>query len=63
MQLTGLLRARPAPGWLRLESRSRVVAGPWFDEDTTVVDAAGRLVCQARQLALAPLVVDGQPLR
>jgi len=62
VQLTGLLRARPAPGWLRLESRSMVVAGPWFDEDTTVVDAAGRLVCQARQLALAPLVVDG-PLR
>jgi acyl-coenzyme A thioesterase PaaI-like protein len=63
VQLTGLLRARPAPGWLRLESRSRTVAGPWFDEDTTVVDAAGRLVCQARQLALAPLVVDGHPLR
>jgi hypothetical protein len=63
VQLTGLLRARPAPGWLRLESRSRVVAGPWFDEDTTVVDASGRLVCQARQLALAPLVEDGRPPR
>jgi Thioesterase-like superfamily len=63
VQLTGLLRARPAPGWLRLESRSRVVAGPWFDEDTTVVDAAGRLVCQARQLALAPLVEDPRPPR
>lgn len=55
VQLTALLRARPAPGWLRVESRSRTVAGTWFDEDATVVDAAGRLICQARQLALAPL--------
>jgi hypothetical protein len=55
VQLTALLRARPAPGWLRLESRSTTVAGPWFDEDVVVVDSAGRLVCQARQLALAPL--------
>ncbi len=55
VQLTALLRARPAQGWLRLESRATVVAGTWFDEDVTVVDAAGRLICQARQLALAPL--------
>jgi len=55
VQLTALMRARPAPGWLRLESRSTVVAGTWFDEDVTVVDSAGRLVCQARQLALSPL--------
>lgn len=55
VQLTALLRARPAPGWLRLESRSATVAGTWFDEDVTVVDSAGRLVCQARQLALSPL--------
>ncbi len=55
VQLTALLRGRPAPGWLRIEARSAMVGGPWFDEDVTVVDAAGRLVCQARQLALAPL--------
>jgi Thioesterase-like superfamily len=55
VQLTALLRAHPAPGWLRIEARSRSVAGTWFDEDVTVVDAAGRLVAQARQLALAPL--------
>lgn len=54
VQLTALLRARPAPGWLRLESRTTAVAGGWFDEDVTVIDATGRLVCQARQLALAP---------
>ena len=30
------------------------VHGQWFDEDAVVVDSAGRLVCQARQLALTP---------
>jgi acyl-coenzyme A thioesterase PaaI-like protein len=55
VQLTALLRAHPAPGWLRMESRSTSVRGTWFDEDVTVVDSAGRLVCQARQIALAPL--------
>lgn len=55
VQLTALLRARPAPGWLRMESRASVVGGPWFDEDVSVIDSAGRLICQARQLALAPL--------
>jgi acyl-coenzyme A thioesterase PaaI-like protein len=55
VQLTALLRGFPAPGWLRIEARTTAVAGDWFDEDVTVVDAAGRLVCQARQLALSPL--------
>jgi acyl-Coa thioesterase superfamily protein len=55
VQLTARLRARPAPGWLRIEARSTAVAGGWFDADATVVDSAGRLVCQARQLALSPL--------
>lgn len=55
VQLTALLRARPAPGWLCLEARSTVVAGSWFDEEVTVLDEAGRLICQTRQLALAPL--------
>lgn len=56
VQLTALVRARPAPGWLRLDSVSRVVAGGWFDEDVTVIDSAGRLVVQARQLALSPAI-------
>jgi len=55
VQLTAFLRGHPAPGWLRIESRARAVVGTWFDEDVTVVDESGRLICQARQLALAPL--------
>ncbi|MFD2489551.1 thioesterase family protein [Amycolatopsis jiangsuensis] len=54
VQLTALLRTRPAPGWLRVFVESRSVHEPWFDSDATVVDAQGRLVAQVRQLALAP---------
>jgi acyl-coenzyme A thioesterase PaaI-like protein len=53
VQLTALLRSRPAPGWLRVQVDCKAVHGPWFDADATIVDAAGRLVCQARQLALS----------
>ncbi|MGI9063439.1 MAG: thioesterase family protein [Pseudonocardiaceae bacterium] len=54
VQLTALLRARPAPGWLGVSVVTRSVQGGWFDEDATVTDARGRIVCQARQLALVP---------
>ncbi|TNC28551.1 thioesterase family protein [Amycolatopsis alkalitolerans] len=54
IQLTALVRARPAAGWLRVQVDCRSVHEAWFDSDATVVDSAGRLVCQARQLALAP---------
>nr|WP_166462598.1 thioesterase family protein [Amycolatopsis acidicola] len=53
-QLTALLRTRPAPGWLRVQVDCRSVQESWFDSDATVIDSAGRLICQARQLALAP---------
>jgi acyl-coenzyme A thioesterase PaaI-like protein len=55
VQLTALLRARPVPGWLRIEVTCRAVHGQWFDEDATVIDSAGQLVCQTRQLALTPV--------
>jgi hypothetical protein len=54
VQLTALLRARPANGWLRLLVEAKAVHGRWFDEDALVVDSTGRLVCQARQLVLSP---------
>jgi Thioesterase-like superfamily len=53
VQLTALLRSRPAPGWLRIQVDCKAVHGPWFDADATVVDSTGRLICQARQLALS----------
>jgi acyl-coenzyme A thioesterase PaaI-like protein len=53
VQMTTLVRSRPAPGWLRVLVESRAVHGAWFDSDATVVDSTGRLVCQSRQLALS----------
>jgi acyl-CoA thioesterase len=53
VELTVLLRAVPAPGWLRVEARTHAVVGGWFDEEASVWDSAGRLVAQSRQLALA----------
>lgn len=54
VQVTALVRTRPAPGWLRVVVNSHSVHDSWFDADATVIDSQGRLVCQARQLALAP---------
>lgn len=54
VQLTAYLRTHPAPGWLRVQVASRSLQEPWFDSDATVIDSTGRIVCQARQLALAP---------
>lgn len=55
VQLTALMRARPAPGWLRVITSARQVGNGWFDEDCVIMDATGTLICQSRQLALAPL--------
>lgn len=54
LELTVHLRARPAPGWLRVRHATRNVAGGLFEEDAEVWDSAGRLVAQSRQLARAP---------
>lgn len=54
VQMTALVRSKPASGWLRVQVDCQLVQESWFDSDATVFDAAGRLVCQARQLALAP---------
>ena len=51
IELTVLVRAVPAPGWLRCMQRTRLLHGGWMDEECEVWDSAGRLVVQARQLA------------
>ena len=52
VELTCLLRAEPAAGWLAFEARATMLAGGWFDEECTVWDSTGLLVAQSRQLAL-----------
>lgn len=54
VQLTAFLRALPADGWLRVVCTCVEIGQDWFDEDHTVVDSAGRIVVQSRQLALTP---------
>ena len=51
LELTAHLRARPEPGTMVVQARTRHVSGGFLEEDALVVDAAGRLVCQSRQLA------------
>lgn len=56
VELTAHVRARPVPGWLRCEFRTRFVTGGFLEEDGLVWDESGRMVAQSRQLALIPQV-------
>lgn len=51
LELTVLLRGVPAPGWLRVMQRARLLRDGWLDEECEIWDSEGRLVAQARQLA------------
>lgn len=55
VELTVLMRGRPAHGWLLCDATTQLLSGGWFEETATVWDSTGRLVAQARQLALAGL--------
>ena len=54
IELTVQFRARPAPGWLRAEFRTRLVAGGLADEEGELWDDSGKLVALSRQLAAVP---------
>ncbi|MFD4294369.1 thioesterase family protein [Rhodococcus sp. NPDC058532] len=54
VQLTTYLRRRPAPGWLRVMASAQVIGEAWFEEDHLVLDSAGQVVVQSRQLAMVP---------
>jgi hypothetical protein len=54
IELTAHVRAKPAPGWLKVRHATRNLAGGMFEEDCEVWDEAGRLVAQSRQLARTP---------
>lgn len=53
LELTAHVRARPAPGWLRVRVSTRNLAGGLHEEDAEVWDSRDRLVAQSRQLARA----------
>lgn len=50
LEFTGHVRARPAPGWLRVQLTSRNVSAGLMEEDAVVWDSTGRFVAQSRQL-------------
>jgi Thioesterase-like superfamily len=50
-ELTGYVRARPAPGPLRVVQRAQLVGGGRVDEACFVWDSTGALVAQGTQLA------------
>ncbi|MGE0871122.1 MAG: thioesterase family protein [Kofleriaceae bacterium] len=54
IELTVQFRARPTPGWLRAQFRTRFVSGGVLDEDGELWDDAGQLVALSRQLAAVP---------
>lgn len=54
LELTAHVRAKPAPGWLKVVHATRNFAGGLLEEDAEVWDSTGRLVAQSRQLARAP---------
>ncbi|WP_235547630.1 MULTISPECIES: thioesterase family protein [unclassified Nocardioides] len=54
LELTAHVRAKPAPGWLKVRHATRNMAGGMFEEDCEVWDSTGRLVAQSRQLARQP---------
>lgn len=53
LELTAHVRARPAPGWLRVQLVNRTLTGGFLEEDAEVWDSKGRLVALSRQLARA----------
>ncbi|WP_329349336.1 thioesterase family protein [Streptomyces sp. NBC_01261] len=55
VELTVHVRARPAPGPLRVSITTRNLAGGFLEEDAEIWDSGDRLVAQSRQLARARL--------
>src|SRR5262249_11171075 len=54
IEMTGHVRARPVPGWLAFQFRSRFVFDDLLEEDGELWDGSGTLVAQSRQLAQVP---------
>lgn len=54
LELTAHVRARPAPGRIAAEVRTRFVTGGLLEVDGVYWDSTGTLVAQSRQLALVP---------
>ncbi len=54
LELTVHVRAIPAPGWLRLDYRTRFISHGRMEIDGVIWDERDQIVAQSRQLALVP---------
>jgi acyl-CoA thioesterase len=54
LELTVHVRARPAPGWLRVKFETRFAFGGTLETDGEIWDSTDTLVAQSRQLMLVP---------
>ena len=61
LSLTAYVRARPAPGPLRIRQVAHAIDDGRVDETCEVWDVSGRLVGQATQLAGIRLPIDAEP--
>ncbi len=50
VQMAAYVRAKPAPGWLRLTQSTRNYAGGFLEQDVEIWDSKERLALQARHL-------------
>jgi hypothetical protein len=51
IEMSAYVRAVPAPGPVRVVTRTRLIDPPWVDQTCEVRDGTGRVVAQATQLA------------
>lgn len=54
LELTVHIRAVPAPGWLRVDTRTRCISHGRLEVDGLIWDSADQLVAMSRQLMLVP---------
>lgn len=54
VELTVHVRGLPAPGWLRMDFRTRFISHQRLEVDGLIWNEAGQLVAQSRQIALIP---------
>ncbi|GMA40509.1 thioesterase family protein [Mobilicoccus caccae] len=59
LEFSGHVRGRPAPGRLRMQTRSHTLTGGLLEEDAWIWDSTGRLVAQSRQLCSVRIPESG----
>lgn len=62
IEFSGHVWARPAPGWLRMRTRTQTLVGGVMEEVAWIWDSRDRLVAQSRQMCGVRVPKDGLPV-